>query len=472
MAAVVRVVPFTPAAGKNLSSVVASMMEELSTNGDVTAVGQAVASLASALNMEGSVEEEVERKRQEDEAIEALQREREVDAARLQTQREVEVAAMDVGEAEQLRLEWEAEDARIKAEQTVADVAEAEHKQWQEERRQAEELEAATRTRDVLMNALLAPPPPPPPCTAAADGEACQNSGVVIGTEGVCSCDCAGTGFGGSSCQAEVSCTTGAGGNACDNAGVVVGTTFCSCNCLGTGFDGSNCQIPLVCTTGADGGACQNSGLPQGTGRECSCNCAGTGFSGTQCTMSTEAVGRASQILGQVTAKPDQLSPESTDKALNYVSAFDVAALGEGAVESVANVMSNLLKASASQFGAKDNVLELERRWVAEEAEAQRLAGEREAEAVRLQAERVAEIAAMDAAELASKQAEWEADDARIREQQVAEDARSKAEAAEVKRLQKEEEAKARSAQLEAVVDSLASSLASRLARSMQCASH
>jgi hypothetical protein len=180
--------------------------------------------------------------------------------------------------------------------------------------------------------------------------------------------------------------------------------------------------------------------------------------------MSTEAVGWASQILGQVTAKPDQLSPESTDKALNYVSAFDVAALSEGVVESVANVMSNLLKASASQFDREDNVLKVERKRAAEEAEAQRLAREREADAARLQAERAVEIAAMDAAELALKQSEWEADDAIIREQQAAEDALSKAEAAEAERLRKETEAKARSVQLEAVVDSLASSLASRLA--------
>ena len=170
-------------------------------------------------------------------------------------------------------------------------------------------------------------------------------------------------------------------------------------------------------------------------------------------------------VRPQVTAKPEQLSGESTTKALDFVAAFDVAALDDGAVEAVANVMSNLLKASASQFDAEDNVLELERKAAAEEVvrlalEAERVAAE---EAARLALE--AELATMGAAAAEAKRVEFEAEQARIRAEQKAADARQRAEAAEAERLRQAAEAKKRGAQLASVVDSLASSLASRSTR-------
>ena len=57
-------------------------------------------------------------------------------------------------------------------------------------------------------------------------------------------------------------------------------------------------------------------------------------------------------MLGQVTAKPEQLSPESTDKALAFVASFNVTVLDESAMADVAEVASNLLTASVNQFAA------------------------------------------------------------------------------------------------------------------------
>ena len=57
-------------------------------------------------------------------------------------------------------------------------------------------------------------------------------------------------------------------------------------------------------------------------------------------------------MLGQVTAKPEQLSAESTDKALAFVASFNVTALDGSAVADVAEVASNLLTASTNQFAA------------------------------------------------------------------------------------------------------------------------
>ena len=59
-------------------------------------------------------------------------------------------------------------------------------------------------------------------------------------------------------------------------------------------------------------------------------------------------------MLGQVTAKPEQLSAESTDKALAFVASFNVTALDESAVADVAEVASNLLTASTNQWAARN----------------------------------------------------------------------------------------------------------------------
>jgi hypothetical protein len=474
-ATMVQVVPFVPPVGEDLSTAAASIIANLTSGGDVEAVGQLVAALAASLNTEGPSEEEVaaeeKRKYQEEEAIKTLRIEREVEMVRLQAERDAAVLAMDAAEAQLLRLEWEAEDVRIQTEQAAADMAEVERKQLEEEWRDVEELEVAKKTRDVLMNAVIAPPLPSP-CLAAVDDSTCQNSGIVTDMEGTCDCDCAGTGFSGSYCQNVVSCTAGANGNACQNGGLVFGTRGCACDCVGTGFTGANCEIRVSCTKGAFFRPCQNSGLPTGTGLDCACSCVGTGFSGMHCTLSAEAVGRESQILGQVTAKPDQLSPESTDKAIGFVSAFDVHTLGEGAVTSLANVMSNLLKASAGQFHAAENVLEAERRREEEAAEAQHLVEEREGEKALLQLRREADTAVMDEAELARIQAEWDLEDTLITAEQAAEDVRRKAKAAHTERAWKEEEAKARAEKLEAVVDSLGSSLASGCVQLLQLCCH
>jgi hypothetical protein len=173
-------------------------------------------------------------------------------------------------------------------------------------------------------------------------------------------------------------------------------------------------------------------------------------------------------VRPQVTAKPEQLSGASTTKALDFVAAFDVAALDDGAVEAVANVMSNLLKASASQFDAEDNVLELERKAAAEEVVRLALAAERVAaeEAAHLALE--AELATMGAVAAEMKRVEFEAEQVRIRAEQKARDARQRVEAAEAERLRQAVEAKKRAAQLESIVNSLASSLASRSNRTAQ----
>ena len=59
-------------------------------------------------------------------------------------------------------------------------------------------------------------------------------------------------------------------------------------------------------------------------------------------------------MLGQVTAKPEQLSAASTDKALAFVASFNVTGLDESAVADVAEVASNLLTASTNQFAARN----------------------------------------------------------------------------------------------------------------------
>ena len=173
-------------------------------------------------------------------------------------------------------------------------------------------------------------------------------------------------------------------------------------------------------------------------------------------------------VRPQVTAKPEQLSGESTTKALEFVAAFDVAALDDGAVEAVANVMSNLLKASASQFDAEDNVLELERKAAAEEVIRLALVAERVAAEEAAQLALEAELATMGAVAAEAKRMEFEVEQARIRTEQKAADARQRAETAEVERLRQAAEAKKRAAQLESVVDALASSLASRSTRARQ----
>jgi hypothetical protein len=111
---------------------------------------------------------------------------------------------------------------------------------------------------------------------------------------------------------------------------------------------------PAPPEAGANDSACQNGGTAIGMGLGCSC--ADTAFSGTHCQLSAETAGRVSQTLRQLSARPEQLSAASTDKALKFASSsLNVAALDDGAVEDVANIMSNLLRASAGQFDAEDN---------------------------------------------------------------------------------------------------------------------
>ena len=69
--------------------------------------------------------------------------------------------------------------------------------------------------------------------------------------------------------------------------------------------------------------------------------------------MTAEEVQEASQLMADVTAVPEQLSSESTEKPLQFVASFDSTALDQGAVEGVAAVVSNLMHASTIQFEAQ-----------------------------------------------------------------------------------------------------------------------
>jgi hypothetical protein len=81
--------------------------------------------------------------------------------------------------------------------------------------------------------------------------------------------------------------------------------------------------------------------------------------------ISAETVAQAAQVLQQITARPEQLSPESTDEALRFVASFETrlpkdTVLDDGAIESVANVMSDLLAAATSQFAVSNDAFETE----------------------------------------------------------------------------------------------------------------
>jgi hypothetical protein len=70
--------------------------------------------------------------------------------------------------------------------------------------------------------------------------------------------------------------------------------------------------------------------------------------------LTAETVGRTSQIMSAITAKPEELSPLSTDKAIGFASTMvtKLENMGTDVVSDVAVVMSNLLLASTQQFRA------------------------------------------------------------------------------------------------------------------------
>jgi hypothetical protein len=199
----VRVEPYVPDEGEDLSAAA----EELLSSATAEAVSQIGAGLAASLNRGEPTGEELaaaEEERLAEQAAQlalAAERAAAEEAARLALV--AEMATMDTAAAEAAQVAFDVEQARLAAEQADADRTAAEAQRLAKARAAAEALEAATRTRDVLMDALLAPPPPPPLCTAAADGGDCLNKGTVTGTEGGCSCRCV-KGFAGSNCQDTV----------------------------------------------------------------------------------------------------------------------------------------------------------------------------------------------------------------------------------------------------------------------------
>ncbi len=92
----------------------------------------------------------------------------------------------------------------------------------------------------------------------------CRNGGTCSRTGTLCTCP---TGFSGVNCQTDV-CNP----NPCQHGGVCTRGTTASCNCAGTGYQGGSCEIPTdPCsgTTNACGGSCMRP-LAHPPGENCS----------------------------------------------------------------------------------------------------------------------------------------------------------------------------------------------------------
>jgi hypothetical protein len=151
----------------------------------------------------------------------------------------------------------------------------------------------------------------------------CQNGGDCTDVVNGFSCDCAGTGYSGTTCQTDINectantdmcstspmraCMNNAGGytcgdcpagytnsgphncadinecmpNPCQNGGMCTNLVNAfSCNCAGTGYSGTTCQTEInECMPNP----CQHGGMCTNLVNDFSCDCAGTGYSGTTC---------------------------------------------------------------------------------------------------------------------------------------------------------------------------------------------
>jgi hypothetical protein len=79
------------------------------------------------------------------------------------------------------------------------------------------------------------------PCTAAADGNACQNGGTVTGADGSCGCNCDGTGFFGSNCDENMICLDDSDGSLA-GLGFTCGALADMCTIAHVGV-WSNCEL-------------------------------------------------------------------------------------------------------------------------------------------------------------------------------------------------------------------------------------
>ncbi len=106
----------------------------------------------------------------------------------------------------------------------------------------------------------------------------CQHSGSCTNTDGGYSCDCAGTGYTGTTCQTDINeCTS----TPCQHGGACNNTAGSyTCDCAGTGYTGTTCQTDInECTSSP----CQHGGACTNTAGSYTCNCSGTGYTGTTC---------------------------------------------------------------------------------------------------------------------------------------------------------------------------------------------
>ena len=109
-------------------------------------------------------------------------------------------------------------------------------------------------------------------------GEPCHHGARCINSAAGFQCDCAGTGFQGTTCDLNINDCIG---NPCLNNGRCMdGTNNFSCDCLGTGYHGDRCEIE---TDDCLSQPCKNNGSCTDEGRTFICDCAKTGYTGKTC---------------------------------------------------------------------------------------------------------------------------------------------------------------------------------------------
>jgi len=122
----------------------------------------------------------------------------------------------------------------------------------------------------------------PSSCTQVNDcaGDPCGNGGVCTDGVGMFTCDCAGTGFSGPTCETS---TDDCNPDPCEHGGVCIdGSSDYVCQCDGTGYEGPTCEenvddcSPDPCL---HGGACSD------RLNDYECDCTGTGYYGTTCEL-------------------------------------------------------------------------------------------------------------------------------------------------------------------------------------------
>jgi cysteine-rich repeat protein len=115
----------------------------------------------------------------------------------------------------------------------------------------------------------------------------CENGGACTNTTGSFSCDCAGTGYSGTTCQTDVDECAGA---PCENGGVCTNTAGSfSCDCAGTGYSGTACENDVnECMSNMDD--CDPNATCTNTDGSFTCACGGAYIGdGTSCRLPTIA---------------------------------------------------------------------------------------------------------------------------------------------------------------------------------------